>query len=252
MNQRIDIYEHEQIKAVIDFMKAEKNISDISEANGISTITTNSLCLLYEVDSIYLQAGQIVTLGSINYQVLTVNLKSLQFTITASGLYHMSTDPIPVKVLDVTKWNLAANFKFGSRTEVNQILNIESKQQLTKETRYPLIWLIVNTPEDSDSLDFDHKSTLKLVIAHLSQLQLRSNDRLDDIVKKILRPLHTLFIRTIYSPYFSNVFLWEYGKLPNRKYIRYFYGSSDKQESVFDSITDAIECEVDCTFQNQY
>src|SRR3972149_9952114 len=119
MTRKTPIYEPDEIKAVFTFLKTEKTITNITESSGISTIYSDSLVLLNEKEPIYLQAGQIVTLDGINYQVLTVNLKTNIFTITATGLYHMSTDPIPVNVLDVTKWNLSVNFKFGSRIEIN-------------------------------------------------------------------------------------------------------------------------------------
>src|SRR5574343_1192946 len=112
MIRKEDIYEADEIEAVFTFLKTEKTISNITESSGVSTIYSNTLVLLDIVDKIYLQNGMIVTLNKINYQVSNVDLTAKTFKITALGLYHMSTDPIPVKVLDVTKWNLAIDFKF--------------------------------------------------------------------------------------------------------------------------------------------
>ena len=252
MNRRTDIFEADEIEAVFDFLTKEKTISDITESLGISTIYSNSVILLDIIDKIYLQAGQIVTLNKINYQVLTVDISAKKFTITASGLYHMSTDLIPVKILDVTKWNLAINFKFGSRNEINKLLDIENKDINKKQIRFPLAWLFINESRDHDSLEYDYKTGLKLAFVHLTNVEYTAEQRLDNVFKKVLQPLETLFLETIRSPYFSRVFNWEYMELSYKDYYRYFYGSSDKNQMVLTAPTDAIEIDLDVIFQNQY
>ena len=149
MTRKTDIYEADQIESVITFLKTEKTISNITESAGVSTIYSNSLVLLNIVDKIYLQNGQIVTLNKINYQVSSVDIVANTFKITASGLYHMSTDPIPVKVLDVTKWNLAIDFKFGSRREISELLNIESNDPDKKLIRFPFDLVIHKRKQES-------------------------------------------------------------------------------------------------------
>ena len=252
MIRKEDIYEADEIEAVFDFLTVEKNITDISETGGVSTITTSSVTLLDIIDKIYLQAGQIVTLNKINYSVIAVSISAKTFTITATGLYHMSTDPIPVKVLDVTKWNLAINFKFGSRNEINKILNIEDKDTNKKNIRFPLAWLFINEAREHDSLEYDYKTSLKLAFVHLTNIEYTAEQRLDNVFKKVLQPLETLFLETIRSPYFSRVFNWEYMELNYKDYYRYFYGSSDKNQMVLTAPTDAIEIDLDVIFQNQY
>jgi len=252
MNNKLDIYDIDEIQAVFDFLKTEKDIIDITESGSISTIFVNTLVLLSIVHPVYLNDGQIVTINSINYQVDNVDYDYLSFDISAVGLFHMSTDLIPVKILDATKWNLSINFKAGSRIEINQLLDIESKDLTKKLTRFPLVWMFINESEKTDILDFDHETSIKLAFVHLSDIKNRANDRLDDILKLILQPLLTLFVLTITSPYFSRKFQWEYGKFPSTKYNRFFYGSSDKNESVLNSPTDAIEVDISITFQNQY
>jgi len=252
MIRKEDIYEADEIEAVFDFLTVEKNITDISETGGVSTITTNSVTLLDIIDKIYLQAGQIVTLNKINYSVLAVSVSAKTFTITATGLYHMSTAPIPVKVLDVTKWNLAINFKFGSRIEINKLLDIENKDINKKQIRFPLVWLFINESRDHDSLEYDYRTGLKLAIVHLTNIEYTAEQRLDNVFKKVLQPLETLFLETIQSPYFARVFNWEYTELNYKDYYRYFYGSSDKNQMVLTAPTDAIEIDLDVIFQNQY
>jgi len=88
INRKLDIYEPDQIKAVFTFLKAEKTITDITEAGIYSTIYTDSLVLLNEVVPIYLKVGQIITIDKVNYPVITVDLKLKCFTIekTNTGL----------------------------------------------------------------------------------------------------------------------------------------------------------------------
>jgi len=252
MTRKTPIYEPDEIKAVFTFLKTEKTITNITESSGISTIYSDSLVLLNEKEPIYLQAGQIVTLDGINYQVLTVNLKTNIFTITATGLYHMSTDPIPVKVLDVTKWNLAVNFKFGSRIEINELLALEANNPDAKLQRFPLVWLFINDTREHDNFDYDFKTNIKMAFVHTSDKESRAQARLDNVIKKVVHPLKVLFLETIQSAYFNKVFNFEFGQLTYNDYIRYFYGSSDKNQMVLDAPTDAIEIDLDVIFQNQY
>jgi hypothetical protein len=252
MTRKTDIYEPEQIKAVIDFLKTEKNIIDITENAGISTITTDSLVLLRAIEPIYLQVGIIITIGTINYQVKTVDLKGLKFTIEAIGLFTtLSVAPF-TKTLLVTKWNLAINYKFGSRIEINELLDLESTDPATKMARFPMIWLFINEKRSHDNEDFDYKTRLKLAFVGLSEATYRAQERLDNTIKPVLQPLETLFLETITSTFFTYMFNWEFTKLKYDDYYRYFYGSSDKNQMVLNAATDAIEIDLDITFQNQY
>lgn len=247
------IYDVEQIGAIITYMKAQKNITDITENAGISTITTNTLVLLTSFKVFYLAVGQIVTINSINYPVLSVNSKNKTFTIAGTGLYHMSTDPIPVKVLDATKWNLAINYLYGSRQEINEILVNASKDPAQKLIRFPLIWLFVNNDKKMntwDNIDFD--TNLKFAIVHLTKKEYKADDRLTYVFKPVLQPLWELFLATMTSPYFTYMLHFETFDFKYDKYDRYFYGSSDKNAMVLDSATDAIEISIDLQFKKQY
>jgi len=252
MNRKIDIYEPDEIKAIFTFLKVEKTISNITESGSVSTIYSNTLKLLDIVDPIYLLTGQIVTINNINYQVSNVNLTNNTFQITKTGLFHMSTDLIPVKVLDATKWNLAIDFKFGSRNEINEILAQENADTAKNLQRYPLAWLFINEARSHDSLEYDFKTSIKMAFVHLSKHEYRAEYRKENIFKKVLVPLERIFLEAIQSPYFSHKFNWEYEKLNYSDYFRYFYGSSDKNQMVLDAPTDAIEIDLDVIFQNQY
>ena len=241
MNRKLDIFEPVEIKNVIDFLKTDllKNITHISEVAGVSTITTDSLELLHDVIPIYLQSGQIVTINDVNYSVSNVNQTNKTFQITASGL-------------TATKWNLAINFQFGSRKEINEVLSLQQNDPEMKLQRFPLIWLFINEGRNHDILDSDFETSLKMAFVGLSKVEYKCQKRLDLTIIPVIQPLVTLFLATIQSPYFASIFSFEYGKLKYTDYIRYFYGASDKSEMVLTAPTDAIELELDLTFQNQY
>lgn len=239
MNRKKDINEPTQIKAVIDFLKTVKTISSITELAGISTINSNTLVLLNIAEPIKLKTGQVITINNINYPVLSVNYALNSFTITASNLV-------------ASQWHLAIDFKFGSRMEINQLLFIESKDADKKDIRFPFIWLFINEGREHDNPEYDYKTGLKIAFVHMSDKNWKAQQRLDNVIEPVLEPLRTLFLETIQSPYFARVFTWEFKKLSYTEYYRYFYGSSDKNEMVLTAPTDAIEIDLDVTFQNQY
>jgi hypothetical protein len=263
MNRKKTIYEPDEVKAVFTFLKAEKNIIDITESGSISTIYTDSLVLLQIQYPVYLQTGQIVTINNINYQISNVNLTNKTFDIDfttdsnigkpQSSFYHMSSDTIPVKILDATKWNLAIDFKFGSRMEINEILDIEVSDPAKKLQRFPLIWLFINENRDHDNLEYSFKTGLKMSFVHLSKQEYRAEYRKENIFKPIIVPLVELFMEAIQSSHFSRVFAFGYNDLNYNEYFRYFYGSAtDKNKMVLNAPTDAIEIDFDVTFANQY
>ena len=252
MNQKKTIYEPDEVKSIFTFLKAEKNIINITESGTVSTIYSDSLVLLQVQYPIYLKNGQIVTIDNVNYAVSNVNLTNKTFDINKTGLFHMSTDLIPVKVLDVTKWNLACEFKFGSRPEINEILQLEVSDPAKKLHRFPLVWLFINENRDHDNLEYSFKTGLKMSFVHLSKPEYKAEYRKENIFKPVLVPLVELFMEAIQSSHFSRVFAFGYNDLNFNEYFRYFYGSADKNKMVLDSPTDAIEIDFDVTFSNQY
>jgi hypothetical protein len=249
------IYEVEEIGKVVDYMKTAKTITDITENSGILTIYSNTLILLHETKDIYLTAGMIVTINSIDYSVLSVNLTSKTFTITkVVDLFHMTTDPIPVKVLDATSWKLAINYLYGSRIEINSILQNIGKGANKQATKFPLIWVFVNNEEDVNPREnIDIATTVKMAFVYNTDKGYKANDRLTYVFKPVLTPLLYLFLETMQSCYFANVFNFQSRKnYPFKRWYRYFYGSSDKNASVLDASTDAIELSIDIEFFKQY
>lgn len=239
MNRKKTIYEPDEVKAVFDFLKTAKTISNITEAVGISTITTNSLILLEIQYPVFLKNGQIVTINHVNYQVSNISYTNRTFDIEAIGLV-------------ATSWHLACEFKFGSRMEINQILDIESKDSDKRNMRYPFAWLFINESRNHDSLEYDFKTGLKMAFVHLSKAEYKAEYRKENIFKPVLVPLAEMFMEAIQSSYFSRVFSFEYTELNYNEYFRYFYGSADKNKMVLNAPTDAIEIDFDVIFQNQY
>jgi hypothetical protein len=86
----------------------------------------------------------------------------------------------------------------------------------------------------------------------MSGANMRANDRLENVFKPVLDPLKVLFLETIKSAYFSYMFNWEFMNFTYTDFFWYFYGSTDKNQQVLDSVTDAIEVDIPLLFNNQY
>lgn len=250
MNLQKKIYEVDEIKKVIDFMKYEKSIVDITESNGISTIFSDTLVLLTSFWQTLLKPKQIITIGNINYDVLSIDYATKSFTIEAVGLFSFVSS---VKVLAFDKWSLAINFKDGSRTEINEVLANAAKDETKNLTRFPLIWLFINNKQEKNVDDnIDIHTTLDFSFVHLTKKEYRTEQRREKVFKPVIEPLLDLFIQTIESQYFSKVFHFNTYFYNYPKWFRYFYGSSDKNVQVFDAPTDAIEISLDLNFRKQY
>ena len=224
MAQKV-IYEVEEIEKVVNFMKTEKNITNITENSGIYTIYSDSLILLRENENIYLSTGQIITINGIDYKTLSVNLNAKTFTITKEvALFHMSTDPIPVKVLDATKWKLTINYLYGSRIEINQRLKAIGQGADKYATKFPLIWQFINNDQSiNEHENIDIKTECKFAIVNSTDKNYLAPQRKDYNFKPIIDPLLIVFKKTLESCYFNKTFFFEDRKNYNyHKYYRYF------------------------------
>jgi hypothetical protein len=153
----------------------------------------------------------------------------------------------------VTKWNLAINYLYGTHTEVNMILANAQKDPDKMLIRFPLFWLFVNNDKKYnpwDNIDFNTK--LKFSLVHLTDKNYTASTRLTNVFKPVLQPIWELFLDTITSPYFKDVFHFETFDFEYEKYDRYFYGSADKNVSILDAPTDAIEISMDFNLKKQY
>lgn len=253
MRESKTIYEVEEIGDVIDYLCSEKTINDITETAGISTISVSSLIIIQSYKVMTLKTGQIVTLNNINYPVLSVNYDTNKFTIEATGLFTTLLVSPFTKTLLVTKWNLAINYLFGTRMEINDVLNTASKDPDQKLIRFPLVWLFVNNKREHNfNTPSDFNANLNFAFVQLTNRNYKADDRLTHVFKPILQPIVELFLEALISPYFSYMFWKDTDWLNYTDVFRYFYGSSDKQQQVLDAPTDAIELSLDLAFARQY
>jgi len=214
MREKKSIYEYDEIKAVVDFMRLARPISSISEAAGVSTIQTTTLKLLDENHNISLQTGQIVNINNVNYAVIDTGENS--FDIVASNLV-------------ATEWNLAVNFLMGSRIEINQVLNNLANDPSSNLIRFPLIWLFINNDRNHNPNDLvAFQTTLQFAFVHLTEKTYRANERLTYVFKTVLEPLFRLFTMTINSTYFQDKFYFEDNSPEFETFYRYFYGNSNQ------------------------
>jgi len=237
MNRKIDIYEPDEIQKVITAMTAEHDILSIVESEGLSIITTNNIVLLDAQSPIALQSGQIIQIGTVNYEVLSVTTNS--FAIEATGI-------------TATTWKLAVNFMFGSRIEIDEVLERYGKDPAKNLIRFPLIWLFINNERVHNSNTYDFQTTLQFAFVHLTRKEYKASDRLTNVFKTVLQPLSKLFLETMYSTQFRGVFAFPTMVNDYSDWYRYFYGSSDKNQKVLKPDTDAIELSCDLTFVKQY
>jgi len=229
-----------EIKTIITAMTAEHDIISISEVNDKTEIKTDTIKLFDNlgVES-FLLPGMIIGINNINYEVESV-------------LHEVENDTIIINQTGITgdKWKLAANFKTGTRTEINQILEQESGGL----NRFPLIWLIQPISQDFNHNLIDFSANLILVFAHKSNQTDRAEKRLNENITKVLNPLFDLFRKWLQSSEFNHMFEFEgYGKpIEFQQNIYPFYGTSDKRKNVLNTFTDAIEVSANLKFKKQF
>lgn len=237
-----EIYPEKEIKTIIEFLTSEKDIDSIDESGSVSTINVGSTLLLNSHLDRYLQNGMYVKIGNINYKVSNV-VKDTSFDIAATGLSE-------------AKWALAFEYRFGSRIEVNELLDLAQQDPSKQLARFPLLWLIIDA-DNSRNFNFASEllfeRNLKFSMINLTNSEYTAEQRLDNNFIPTIQPYVSLFIDAIRSSKFAYMFNFENNEIIdyNDNY-RYFYGSADQSVMVFDSPTDAIEFTFTGRFRNQY
>jgi len=243
MNKPITIYEVDEIQKVVNFLTAEKTIDSIQENSGTSTIYIDSTVLLEGRKDIHLTSGLYIKIGTKNYKTSNV-VKDRSFNIEAEGISEDSA------------WSLALEFRPGSLSEVDSLLINAAKKPEEQWKQFPLLWMIIDSTNKRNSnfappVDFEYN--LKLAMINTTEKEYKVNDRLENNFKPTIKPYVDLIVCALRSVYFSSVFHFEEEDLLDySEFFRYFYGSSDKEKMVFDSITDAIEIEMPLKFKQQY
>ena len=229
-----------ELNDIITQMTLPFSISSINEVSGVSTINTESVTIFNNLDkTMILQEGMIITINDINYPVLNiVNLPGgKSFDIEATNL-------------TATEWNIAANYKPGTRREINQILS----QDASSLDRFPLIWLITPTAKPDKFQEYlDFTVDLVLVFAHKANKTDRTQKRIDENISPVIQPLLDLFNLWLQSSNFSYMLeFFGHGKPIDYDFVNFaYYGNNEK--GVFTSIsTDAIEVDYTLNFKKQY
>lgn len=124
---------------------------------------------------------------------------------------------------------------------------VESLQEMTKnpdasETKYPLIALFQDFPEKKGTNNSDAELKLNLIIANLTQPQLKAPDRYVQNFKPILIPIYYEFLKQIAK---SGYFREDNSiKLLHTKIDRLYWGRSGlfgNQKNLFNDYIDCIE-----------
>lgn len=239
---KITIYPELEIKKVVDYLTTEKDIDSMVVNSGVLTINVSSTLLLNERESIYLDNGHYVKIGNNNYKVSNV-VKNASFDIESN-------------LLSETKWSLAFEYRFGSKIEVNRLLVTASQQPDNQLSRFPLLWLMIdadNQRNNSFEPPVDFELNTKFAMINLTDKLYTAKQRLNNNFIPTIKPYVDLFIATLRSVYFTKIFTFENKEFTDySEYFRYFYGSQDKNKTVFDAVTDAIEFEMPLKFSRQY
>lgn len=229
-----------ELSDIITRMKLPFVINSVNEAGGVSTINSETVTIFDNLDKVMiLKEGMIITINNINYPVSNIiNSPSIKsFDIEASDL-------------TATEWNIAANYKPGTRREINQILS----QDASSLDRFPLIWLITPTAKPDKFQEYlDFTVDLVLVFAHKANKTDRTQKRIDENISPVIQPLLDLFNLWLQSSDFNYMLeFFGHGKAIDYEMNNFaYYGNNEK--GVFTSIsTDAIEVNYELNFKEQY
>jgi len=214
-----------------DLMVFGSSISDVTELEGVSTITT---------DNIYtLEDGMLVEIGNLVYSVSS---------ILRTGLNEWTFDVTGVNITDVT-WQLALYYEFGRALEVGNTLVEKKDDPVNKNKRFPLMWLLTDIEKKEIELPGDYEADIVIAFIYLSEANLRASKRIDTNFEPILDPLVALFETTIRTSPGSRNFLKPYGEIIEiSKTDKFKYGSVDGNRHIFNDISDAIELNMNLKF----
>lgn len=131
----------------------------------------------------------------------------------------------------------------GHPKEIVNVLQAYTNSPTHKNSKYPLIALMRDMPEDLREGVYGFKSDFKcrIVICTLATPTDRANDREVKNFKPILHPVLTEFVNQLsLSAAFGTPTVDE---LKIRKWDRYFWGSQAADKNVLNDCIDAVEIE---------
>ena len=230
-----------EINTIVDAMQHEILITNIIESATSTTLEVETITIFDNLAIVFeLQKGMIIEINEKNYEVANVQR-------------NVSTDIILINSINISgsSYKVAANFKAGSRIEINQILSKDAD----KLNRFPLIWLITPIEQNfKDEGNVDFESELNIVFAHKSNSTDRAYKRLEGNIDKIIHPLIKYFQLWLKSSDFNYIFeFYKYDENIDLKQTSFpFYGNDEKTKNVLNTFTDAVEVSANLSFKKQY
>ncbi len=217
---------------IYNLMRFGSTISDISEVNGVSTITTDNLYTLAD--------GMLIEINNKVYAISNI-------TIVRYGIY---TFDITATNLVANEWTLALYYEYGRALEINATLKDKKGDPSNKNKRFPMMWLLTGIEKDED-FEIGYQADITIAFVYLSELNLKAKKRIETKMQLIIDPLVTLFKNTIKTSQGSRYFIYPFGSnLDLTETDKFKYGSIANNTHVFDDITDAIQLDMTLRFFN--
>ena len=187
---------------IIDNLRDTGTITNVSEAAGISTMTSvNSL-----------EADEVITIDSIDYIILTAS--SPKFTVTGTGI-------------TATTWKAKAPYyDYGHPREIFNTLSEKTKNDTFKYQKYPLIFLWLDIEEDVNDYRTIEEDIMIVIITSTEQ-NYKALNRTDNIFIPILHPLYDDLIKYIKRSMYVTSNEESDNKYHHKKKDRYYWGTED-------------------------
>jgi len=158
---------------IVDNMRATGVITNISEANGITTVTSvNSL-----------KINEVITIGDVDYIIKSAN--STQFTVEGTGI-------------TATVWKAKAPYyDYGHPIEIFKTLTAKDANDTFKYQKYPLIYFLMDFKEKRDIYNVSVED-LTIIIMTETLDTFNALNRYNNTFVPILHPLYELFLKQLY------------------------------------------------------
>lgn len=135
------------------------------------------------------------------------------------------------------------NYQFGHLKEIIETLQQYEKAPSYKGKKYPLVWLILDYPEQyGNSGGYAGECTLQIIICYSTELAIKTGDRYAKYIKPILMPIYEELMKQIdASGYFVT---YSADHIPHQMTEHPYWGRGglgDSAGNVFADAVDAIE-----------
>lgn len=219
-------------KEVTDLMRFGGNITNTSELDGVTTITTDNIGTL--------QAGMLIEVG---------NDVSPVSNIVRTGFAEWTFDITATDVTALT-WQLALYYEFGRALEVGNTLEDKKGDPANKNKRFPLVWLLTDIDKNYDTADSaEYEANIIIGLVYVSEANLKAEQRIDTYFEPILDPLVEKFKDVITTSPGRQYFIFSEGeRLKIRQTDKFKYGSINGNTHIFNTICDAIELNLNLKF----